>query len=979
MRSKTWLVICFLLAGGLLAGCLRAASPPPTERAARFVAPASTGSPGGGLAFVAWSAPEKAVPPLRPTTDPLYSPGARYPLGLETIQYLDNVWSTAPTGCGAITCTTYNINWTPYDSAIAAAAAYTVTLSSGQVISQPFSLTIPPMWLVNDNHKGGDGTAGKPFGDLYLPAWMQTAGYSAVFTYNTRADYSTAHYHGIEYDNAAFAARLNNLITEAGARYNSNPQVALVRVAVGVDGESQPVGFPTWAGAHGSQDGLMAAHQSTVASCSNYQAFVRDQCETAKAAFPDKPVVCMVGPSPCSAWYGYEFRDILWGDADTGWAAVDPPRAIGYSGNAIAPDLPYAEEAPGFSFRPWFYLRSGETVNLYGDPVAFEWWASANVGGYDPWQSLYWPFLSGARWRGDFLLPNSTYNPYRTTFAWDVIDYWLGGYQDRAWVVFRDAEYRTYITHDGYRRIAPSGGRGTYNNHAVLLAPTVYPQYCSRAVATEEASKAPAAYATSVWMPCGLSTPTPAGCQNCPAVTPTPRWLPTPAATFAPTPSPGPTGDFNMMQRLFDRQALQIGTDNIAMLALDTTWGHYNTMRSIRVTLSYLDIGTGDIRVTVAGENEHVITRTNSGLWRRETWDVGAVRLQNNVYTAYGMGFIGIMPSAEPLYAHELYFDLLGGPTPTPTATRTATMTPTVTPTATRTGTPTATRTAMPTWTATVTPTVTLTATPTPTRTPTPTETPTPTGTLAVTATRTRVPSATPTAPPPTAVIVPTATATPNWPVLVCPQIAVTIDGDLGEWGAAHWLAVDAITAQRIATQPTRTPTPTGTPPTRTPVPTGTPPAATATPTPAPGPADLSGSFACAWSGQSLYLAGTVTDDVLLSWPLSYADAVRVTLDGQADGAQWFSYDDRDLYIMPSGQTLDFGWRQAGVKLAVAPRAGGWQWEMRVPAAALTGNPQSARLYSGRAIGATFALQDADSAGGWDVLLVLPKRLLRLE
>ncbi len=549
--------------------------------------------PVGGLVFVAWSAPENAVPPLRPTYDPLFKAGARYPLGLESIEYLDNIWGTAPSGCGAVTCTNYNINWAPYDSDILAAAAYTVTLSSGQVISQPFSLAIPPQWLVNDNARGGNGTFSAPFGDRYLPGWLLS--YSQAFTYMHGA--ASDVYWGIKYGDPTFKARLKNLITEAGCRYDSltpaagcvgitpTPAavnaVALVRVLVGVDGESQPVGHAAWAGAGGSQNGLMYAHQDSVASCTDYQTFVRELCETAKTAFPHKPVVCMVGPTPCGGWYGYEFRRQLWDDPSSGWHVASPTRTIGYSGNAIAPDYQYAEEAPGFSFRPWFYYRSADTVSGYGDPVAFEWWANANVGGYDPYQSLYWPFLSGANWKGDFLLPNSTYNPYRTTFAWDVIDYWLGGYEDRGWVIFRDAEYRNYITNDGYRDISPQGGRGPYGGHLTVLTPTVYPQYCSQAVIAEEASKAPVAAATTVWRPCNLSG--------------SPHYLPTPKATFQPDYSPNPTSDFNMMQRLFNRQALAIDPASSMAIKADPGWTHYGATQPLRVTVSYMDIGSGQL------------------------------------------------------------------------------------------------------------------------------------------------------------------------------------------------------------------------------------------------------------------------------------------------------------------------------------------------------------------------------------------------
>jgi len=345
-------------------------------------------------------------------------------------------------------------------------------------------------------------------------------------------------------------------------------------------------------------------------------------------------------------WEGYDWF--------AGWHNEDPEPVIGYSANAVAPDYQLAQGAPGFDYSNWMYYSSAATVHNYGDPVAMEWWANANIGGYDPYQSLYWPFLTGANWHSSFLLPNSTYNPYRTTFAWDVIDYWLGGYEDRGWIIFRDAEYRNYIINDGYRNISPEGGRGPYENHLAVLTPTAYDQYCSAAVIAEEADKAPGAGATPVWRPCGLDG--------------SPHYLPTPKATLqATTPTPEPTQDFNMMQRLFNRQALAVSAGGTMGIKADEAWQYYGETHDISVTLSYLDIGTGNVTISLATgpstQDDHVIALGNTGLWQRARWDVASAAIGNTInVSGRGNSFIKVANGAGSLlYLHELYADVTSG------------------------------------------------------------------------------------------------------------------------------------------------------------------------------------------------------------------------------------------------------------------------------------------------------------------------------
>lgn len=650
----------------------------------------------GGLDFVGMSRPNLAVPPLRPTYDPLYAPGARYPLGVEHLDYLQYLWpDPGPTGCNVITCTTYNINWAIFDDSMAAAAAYTVTLADGQVVPQPFGLVIPPFWLTNED---GDGSSGNPYGRSFLPGWLTASPYSVPQTFymdwlygGTGRDY----YIGINYDNPWFKARMLNFIDQAGARYDSNPQVAVVRVALGVDGESQPVGYRT-SSYHGNQSILNAAHQNQVASAASYEAFVQALCTEARLAFPHKPVLCMNGPAPSTNYSGEWFREFLWTDPDTGWHATSPTRVVGYSGNGLRPDWWIASDIPTAYHYPWRYFTTCRTLADWGWPCGYEWYANSSAvsGWTDPYQDLYWSYLMGAGSGADFLLPNSTWNNYRTTYTWDIAQHWLGDYDRRGWIVARDAEWPSYDFGGGMW--GQSGYRDPFGNHLSILTPTAYPQACSPSLAATAVKYSNDNPGKQPWRPCGLQ-PTPIS-----GPTATPKALPSPRATIQPTPSPNPTGDFNMMQRLLNRQALTIPNGDTMAIAADPAWSQYGVYQRVKVTVSYLDVGLGDITIRTATGNvtfdTHTIARANSGLWKRETWEVNSSYISNRLASATGSAYLDIAPALNELYLHEVFVDILGyvkptnTPTPTPTRTgeptSTPTRTPTVTPTPTITPTP---------------------------------------------------------------------------------------------------------------------------------------------------------------------------------------------------------------------------------------------------------------------------------------------------
>jgi hypothetical protein len=619
----------------------------------------------GGLTIINKTEATKAVPPLRPTTDPLYTAGSRYALGYERLIGMTSVWNTEPTGCGAVTCTNYNLDWSWYDESLTDAANYTITLSSGQVVSQPVSLGLPARWLQRGS---GSGTYDDPYGLVYAPDWLH-ATQAFTYTYNG-ANYV---YWGINYDDPLFLARMKNFVAEAGARYNSNSQVALVRVALGVDDEAQPVGLI----GPGSQTQLLVAHESQVASAAAYKAFVRELCEAAYTAFPNKPVVCLLGTSPTSSTSSRVFRQELWSI----WQPLGKHIGLGIS--SLWPDSGQADDIPAAPIKPWREFLSGVTVASYGDPVAFEFWHNASISG-DPWGLYYWTTVAGAGNAADFILPDSSWANYRTTYAWDIADYWLGGYDKRAWLIAREAEYpmRSFAAEYG-----ESGRRGTYGNYLAVPTPENYKQYCTQAL-IDAARVSAASGGTLLWQPCGIVTPS-AG------ATATPHILPSPVATLQATPSADASGETNMMQRLFNRQALRAEAGTTFPVTLDTGWMYADSMQDVVLTISYLDIGSSTFGVSINTygtlTDTHTITRTNTGLWQRATWTVLDATLNNDLPYDGKLAFLLVQPVTDPLYLHELYFDVLGDlptatPTPagwTPSPTPSRTLTPTPTPTAT--------------------------------------------------------------------------------------------------------------------------------------------------------------------------------------------------------------------------------------------------------------------------------------------------------
>jgi len=299
----------------------------------------------------------------------------------------------------------------------------------------------------------------------------------------------------------------------------------------------------------------------------------------------------------------------------------------------------------------------------------------------------------------------------------------------------------------------------------------------------------------------------------------------------------------------------------------------------------------------------------------------------------------------------EITEDEAATPTPTYTPTSTSTATPSLTPTGTLTPTVTFTPTATPTATLTRTPSPTPTVTHTPTATPTGTlpATATPTATATVTPTRTRTPRPTVTSAG-TATLTPTATSTPAWPVQNCPAITPSVDGALTEWGAVTPQVVNALTATPVV-QPG---------------------------TPTPAAADASGTFYCGYSGDYIYLAGTILDATVTSGTtyqptgrIAQGDAARLTLDGRADGLSVpAGNDDHDLYIAPDGRVLDYDTYPIDATVAAVAISGGWQFELRLHRDYL----DLAALTSGVTFGLTWGVQDADDGTGLQHVITDTKR-----
>lgn len=659
--------------------------------------------------FQVW---RQTTPQPIPTAHPAYAADAYFPLGIECKQPLSTLWATEPTGCSGDTCSTSNIDWSDYDECVALAATRSVVIEPGTVISQPFALILPGSWT--QGPVGGSGTSGDPYNDEYVPAWLDSD-----FVYQFTYTGGTIYYNGFRYDSDTAADRLVQMIDEAGDKWADNEQLAYVRIGTGESEEWLNVKCNT-SHVGCSQAVLQPLHEATV-TCAEYRAFVARLTDAALAAFPNTVVVVGASPNMCGdSNYNkgyesrYKFMTVADGTNPAYWAGTPTP--IGISLNNIEPDTVDADEYGAGVPAGWGQFVVADRANEYGAPVVAEYRFLAGSADGDDWQYNYWTALTAAELGLDYVIRVNGWEAYDSWDYWDVIWQRVGQQDDVAWITFRDAEEPGWTWSSG--AYGTTGQRDDYADHLVVLTPAAYPQYCSSFIISEASTRiAPIALTPATNfsnIPCGIPR-TPG---------PTPFKLPTPKATIQPTPSPDATSQFNMLQRLRDRQARRMDIGASMGIAVDTDWTHYGDTLGLSLTLDYLDIGTSALKIytwrgsSLAWDTE-TIARGNTGLWQRHTWQVTDAVIENGIpIPDIGESFIGIYGGdTEPTYVGDLAFAVTDSSTPTPTPTPTGTLTPSATPTATTTATPTAT---------------------------------------------------------------PTAAFTPQ----ACPSVAVTVDGTLTEWGA---------------------------------------------------------------------------------------------------------------------------------------------------------------------------------------------------
>lgn len=685
MKHKTLLGLGALAAAAVLVAVSLQAPPAPSfpPLPERLLLDAGGGS---GAGWVSYATIHNTVgtPIPRPTQDALY-PG-NYPIGIECQEYMTAVWGTQPSGGGACTeapCSASNINWSLYQTCVNDAAARTVVYGDGVSAPQPVSLTIPARWL----EEGGSGTSGAPYVANYAPSWMQNLNFTQNFERVPGIWYT-----GTNFDSASFVHRMQQMITEAGALFDDAENVVAVRINTGLVGETQPLkcmsGYNDTTCTNDTT--LKQRHEQMVASCQSYLDFIDALARTGVAAFPHKNVYIEAGPGPCGSLAynsNYEGRKYFWANPTTGWNVTNPV-PVGYSYNAIAPDHPNAD-GNGADWDKYLFYRFAKTGAAYSTPmpVAPEYQRRANHSdlagdafAYNVWTAYaaaglgaqgVFPFQGALGWQNNF-----------SDLYWRTVDTRFGAQPNQAWLVFRDREHPTYLM-DNQNIVNYGGFAGDYQAQLNILTPEAYPQYCNTYVknyaATEVAART---NPTPVFKPCGNGA----------------NLLPTPKATVQATPGSDVASQFNILQRVGNRQARQLAANAQLGLAVADTWLKYGGVSNLTATLIYLDIGTDDLTVNIASAS-HTVDKKNTGLWQTETWTVTGATITNSLTVpGRGAAFVVITAgatSAVYLHSFDIQTTSAATATPTPTRTATATVTPSATPSPTVTVTPSATATAV--------------------------------------------------------------------------------------------------------------------------------------------------------------------------------------------------------------------------------------------------------------------------------------------
>jgi hypothetical protein len=163
----------------------------------------------------------------------------------------------------------------------------------------------------------------------------------------------------------------------------------------------------------------------------------------------------------------------------------------------------------------------------------------------------------------------------------------------------------------------------------------------------------------------------------------------------------------------------------------------------------------------------------------------------------------------------------------------------------------------------------------------------------------------------------------------------IVVDGNVGDWPGTPGLSLNKTTAQYAA----------GTFPTAL---------------------DPSASINSVWDGTYLYFAATVTDGAIVadSSNIWDDDSIEIALDGDNDGA-CCSAKDHQYTIAADGRIADFGtvMQPAALSVSVAVRLvpAGYQLELAIPLANLTGAPVAA----GTLMGLNIGLNDDDRRLVW--------------
>ena len=662
----TWGIALLVgLMGSLIVGLAQCVSQAPDlpQPETRFLADWSAGRPG-----IYTNQHSNLTPPPWPTDFPGY--GDNVPRGQECLVYLKDQMPTAST-----------FDWSGVDTCIANAAARTVKTGAGEVISQPVMLVLPAEFLqmltAAPNPTPAPGTSSNPFGDMYAlaPSWMTGDSTYAVKFQNPGTG---AYYWAVKYHNLKTIYK--NLFDAAAARYNSNPQVGLIRVNLGMEYESQP----TKSGEGGGQSiNVVKTYHTVGSTCDQYRDFIKSVAESADNAFT-KPVAVIVSTSPCyyltsgGVWQWYNPASLR-RDLFSAWQGI---RQIGSSLALLAPDRADADEPGGNTNKNYAAYTTGNTVANFNDgPVSYEFGLSTSgVTTEDKYQYWYWSLIAAMAASADYAEYNYTWDEYekKNGPGLELVQKVFTS-RDFGVVILRGPEFPIKDLFSG--SAFGEGGYGDNANRWIAIAtPTVHPQACSVAVATAAATR-------------NTTTPQPT-VKACGTVLPTPKATlqvtPTYEAIYGVTPPVT-----NMLQRVADRQArVLLAGQTMAVRVQDTAWPKYQgSYSNAKILQQYLDVGSGCETWTwptsASATASAQVCNGNSGLWKRREITATTLYIDNVVSTDKGPALVKIVNDGADSHFVQMiqvnpvnpYNTPTATPTASPTATPTATPTPTASPT----------------------------------------------------------------------------------------------------------------------------------------------------------------------------------------------------------------------------------------------------------------------------------------------------------